>query len=58
MLSNLKQTPLKVYLAILVLLAIFGLVAWTIPGAVIAIGIAAGTAWSVFTLLEYFIGSR
>jgi len=57
MLSNLKQTPLKVYLAILVLLAIFGLVAWTIPGAVIAIGIAAGTAWSVFTLLEYFIGS-
>jgi hypothetical protein len=58
MLSKLKQTPFKVTLAILVLIAIFGLIAWTIPGAVIAIGIAAGTAWSVFVLLEYFIGSR
>jgi hypothetical protein len=56
MLSKLKQTPLKVTLAILVLIAIFGLIAWTVPGAVIAIGIAAGTTWSVFVLLEYFVG--
>ena len=57
MLSNLKQTPFKIYLAILLLLAIFGLIAWAVPGAIIALAIAAATAWSVFVLLEYFIGS-
>jgi len=56
MLSKLKQTPLKVTLAILVLIAILVFITWTIPGAIIALGIAAGTTWSVFVLLEYFIG--
>jgi hypothetical protein len=56
MLAKLKQTPPKVILAILLLLVIFGLIAWAVPGAIIALATAAATAWSVFTLLNYYIG--
>jgi hypothetical protein len=56
MLTKLKQLPLEVLLAILVLFLILLFITWTIPGAVIAIGIAAGTTWSILVLLKYFIG--
>jgi hypothetical protein len=54
LLEQLKQLPLKVLLATLVLLLILVLIAWTIPGAIIALGIAAATGWSVLVLLDYF----
>ena len=56
MLTKLKQLPLEVLLAILVLFLILVFIAWTIPGAVIGLAIAAGTTWSVFVLLEYYVG--
>jgi hypothetical protein len=53
--TKVKQIPTKVKLAILVLLAIFLLITWAVPGAGITIGLAAAIGWSVLTLLDYFV---
>jgi xanthine/uracil/vitamin C permease (AzgA family) len=56
MLTKLKQLPLEVLLAILVLFLILVFITWNIPGAIIALVIVAATGWSILVLLEYFIG--
>ena len=55
MLSKLQQMPLQVKLAMLVLLAVFVLILWAVPGAAIAIGLALATAYSLVIILDYFI---
>ena len=56
LLEQLKQTPFKVYLAVSLLLVLFVLIVWAVPGAIIALTLLAATAWSVFTLLNHYIG--
>jgi hypothetical protein len=55
MLAKLKQTPLKVILAILILLAMLVTVMVLIPPAAIAVGIAFVLFWCINTLAEHYI---
>jgi hypothetical protein len=55
-LKQLKQTPPKVLLATLLLLVLFVAVLWFIPPLALSIVVGLATAWSVFTLLNYWIG--
>jgi hypothetical protein len=56
MLSKLKQTPTKVLLAMLLLLVLFVAILWFIPPLAGSIVVALATGWSVFTVLNYWIG--
>jgi hypothetical protein len=56
MLAKLKQTPPKVLLAMLLLLVLFVAILWFIPPLALSIVVGLATAWSVFTLLNYWIG--
>ena len=56
MLSKLKQTPPKVLLATLLLLVLVAFAIWLVPGAIIVLTLVAATGWSVFTVLNYWIG--
>jgi hypothetical protein len=56
MLAKLKQTPLKVLLAMLLLLVLFVALLWFIPLVALSIVVALATGWSVFTVLNYWIG--
>jgi hypothetical protein len=56
MLAKLKQTPPKVLLAMLVLLVLFVAILWFIPPLALSIVVALATGWSVFTVLNYYIG--
>ena len=56
MLAKLKQTPPKVILAMLLLLVLFVAILWFIPPLALSIVVALATGWSVFTVLNYWIG--
>jgi hypothetical protein len=56
MLAKLKQTPPKVLLATAMLLVLVAVTIWLVPGAIIALTLVAATGWSVFTVLNYWIG--
>jgi hypothetical protein len=56
MLSKLKQTPPKVLLAMLLVLVLFVAILWFIPLGALSIVVALAAGWSIFTVLNYWIG--
>lgn len=55
MLNKILQMPTQVKLAVLFLLAVFALIAWAVPAAVVGLAITIAVAYCIVIVLDYFV---